>query len=99
MNSLNSVDRNGESALFRAIYGNHEGVVRILLATPGINVTLSNRDGHSPLATAVCYGPYLQTFGIIQMLLERDDVDPDAGRLRDNGQPCSMPQNGGMRMP
>lgn len=78
MNSLNSVDRNGESALFRAIYGNHEGVVRILLATPGINVTLSNRDGHSPLATAVCYGPYLQTFGIIQMLLERDDVDPDA---------------------
>ncbi|KAK0216580.1 hypothetical protein EDD85DRAFT_436907 [Armillaria nabsnona] len=78
MNSLNSVDRNGESALFRAIYGNHEGVVRILLATPGINVTLSNRDGHSPLTIAVCYGPYLQTFGIMEMLLEREDVDPDA---------------------
>ncbi|SJL14339.1 uncharacterized protein ARMOST_17795 [Armillaria ostoyae] len=74
MNSLNSVDQFGDSALFWAISRSCLGVVRILLAAPGINVTLNNNSGRSPLAHAVHFGQG----DIVGMLLKRGDIDPDA---------------------
>ncbi|PBK60949.1 hypothetical protein ARMSODRAFT_1089955 [Armillaria solidipes] len=74
MCSLNSVDKHGESALFRPMYGNSEGVFEILLETTGVNATLNNKEGDSPLAIAICH----DRSDMIKMLLERKDVDPDA---------------------
>lgn len=77
LNSLNSVDENGWSVLLHVIDRNHEGVVRILLATPGIDTTLCNEYGHSPLTEATHYGHS----SIVGMLLERNDIDPDIRTL------------------
>lgn len=73
INTINSVDENGWSALLHAIYGSHKEVVRILLASPDINVTLYDKYHLSPLAMAVCK----DQDDIVEMVLKCDDVDPD----------------------
>ncbi|KAK0438882.1 uncharacterized protein EV420DRAFT_1279847 [Desarmillaria tabescens] len=70
LNSLNAVDQFGDSALFWAISRSCPGVVRILLATPGINVTLHNNSGRSLLAHAASLGQN----DIVEMLLDQEDI-------------------------
>ncbi|KAK0432044.1 hypothetical protein EV421DRAFT_1911347 [Armillaria borealis] len=74
MDSLNKVCENGASALFWAVWGGYSGVVRILLAQPGIEATMWDENYESPLMVAAGRGHS----DIVRMLLEREDINLDA---------------------
>ncbi len=74
MDSLNKVCENGASALFWTVWGGHSGVVRILLAQPGIEATTWDENYESPLMVAAGRGHS----DIVRMFLEREDINLDA---------------------
>ncbi|KAK0451233.1 ankyrin repeat-containing domain protein [Desarmillaria tabescens] len=74
MESLNTACENGASALFWAVWGGHSGVVRILLAQPGIKVTTWDESYESPLMVAAGRGHS----EIVRMFLEQEDINLDA---------------------
>lgn len=51
----NAADYNGDTPLHDAARFAHESVVRVLIAASGINLSLKNKDGRTPLEVAIEY--------------------------------------------
>ncbi|KAL2853306.1 ankyrin [Aspergillus pseudoustus] len=69
----------GASALDAAVHGGHEGIVKLLLAQPGVEVDRRDLDGRTPLANAALTAHA----GVFKILLALGDrVDPEAADER-----------------
>lgn len=75
---VDSKDANGRTPLSWAAARGHEAVVKLLLATDGVDPNSKDNKGRTPLSWAVAEGHE----AIVRLLLANGGVDPDSG---DNG--------------
>ena len=88
----NTVDEDGETALFWAANKGHEGVLKLLLEWDYIDRNFPNKSSTTPLSIAVCKGYE----AVVKRLLELLNVDSNTARVgKDSKTPLFWATPGG----